>query len=247
MTNVTDRPLEGVDGILKDELGLVVFARRLALAISKIDAHDGFVVAINGPWGSGKTSVAHFTNTFLSLSESGENTLSAINDLDVEPPMQQAENIQRSIQLLNKIKGPDEDLATVQNSLRELRSASRRTVVGIYQPWFGRRKNNFAEELDNYILACWKKLGEKCEYPRDELAAIDPLREKLINKGKIALRTAIDIASVKGLGGTVEHSLFQSDEEKDFQKTKDRFRDALSRLLEKKEKIIIPSESLYSL
>ncbi len=38
-----------------DLLGRADFAQHLAQAILKLDATDGFVFALNGPWGSGKT------------------------------------------------------------------------------------------------------------------------------------------------------------------------------------------------
>jgi len=44
----------------EDRLGRKEFARFLAQAILKMNADEGFVFALNGPWGSGKTTVINF-------------------------------------------------------------------------------------------------------------------------------------------------------------------------------------------
>ncbi|MGN6697931.1 MAG: P-loop NTPase fold protein, partial [Thermomicrobiales bacterium] len=48
-----------------DLLGRANFAEYLAKAILKLDAEDGFVFALNGPWGAGKTSIINFILYFL--------------------------------------------------------------------------------------------------------------------------------------------------------------------------------------
>ena len=49
----------------RDKLGRAEFARFLAKAILRMDAEEGFVFALNGPWGSGKTNVINFVLHFL--------------------------------------------------------------------------------------------------------------------------------------------------------------------------------------
>jgi predicted KAP-like P-loop ATPase len=57
-----DRPLENPED---DRLGHAAFAARIAEAILALPAHQGFVVGIYGPWGSGKTSVLNFVRRAL--------------------------------------------------------------------------------------------------------------------------------------------------------------------------------------
>lgn len=49
----------------QDRLGRAPFAARLADAIRRMDADLGFVFALNGPWGSGKTTVLNFALSSL--------------------------------------------------------------------------------------------------------------------------------------------------------------------------------------
>lgn len=58
----SDRPLEDPE---KDELGYAVFAHRLALSIRDMFNPEGFVIAINARWGSGKTSFLNFVEHYL--------------------------------------------------------------------------------------------------------------------------------------------------------------------------------------
>ena len=54
----SDRPIESE---ADDLLGRPVFARKLAEAISSWRERDSLVIALCGPWGSGKTSVKNLT------------------------------------------------------------------------------------------------------------------------------------------------------------------------------------------
>jgi len=57
-----DRPITVPEG---DRYGIDPFARALARAIRKLDAPNGSVVALNGPWGSGKSSAANLVRYHL--------------------------------------------------------------------------------------------------------------------------------------------------------------------------------------
>lgn len=61
-TLFSDRPL---DDPKKDALGYAVFAHRLALSIRDMFNPEGFVIAINAKWGSGKTSFLNFVEHYL--------------------------------------------------------------------------------------------------------------------------------------------------------------------------------------
>ena len=62
-----DRPK---DSLADDRLGHAAFARALARSIAAMVPRDGIVLAINGPWGSGKTSAANMVVDALSEIES---------------------------------------------------------------------------------------------------------------------------------------------------------------------------------
>ncbi|MFZ2063516.1 MAG: P-loop NTPase fold protein [Candidatus Binatus sp.] len=64
-----DRPLNNPDD---DELGYASFASHLGKRILTTAAPEGFVIAINGPWGSGKTSLLNMVRFFLRERESDE-------------------------------------------------------------------------------------------------------------------------------------------------------------------------------
>lgn len=51
-----DRPLEPSGALGKDKLGRGGFARAATEALSRVGATSGFVLSIEGAWGSGKTS-----------------------------------------------------------------------------------------------------------------------------------------------------------------------------------------------
>ena len=53
----SDSPIASVD---RDEFGRAEFAKMLAESIAHVPADDGFVYALNAPWGSGKTSTLNF-------------------------------------------------------------------------------------------------------------------------------------------------------------------------------------------
>ena len=51
---LNDSPIKSADD---DRYGVATFAKSLAQSISSIEAPVGTTIALNGPWGSGKTSV----------------------------------------------------------------------------------------------------------------------------------------------------------------------------------------------
>jgi predicted KAP-like P-loop ATPase len=57
-----DRPLENPKD---DRLGYASFAKHLAQAIREMVPAEGIVISINGPWGSGKTTVLNFIKFYL--------------------------------------------------------------------------------------------------------------------------------------------------------------------------------------
>lgn len=59
----------------QDRLGRAEFARFLASAIIRMDAEEGFVFALNGPWGSGKTTIINFVLHFLAAEQQEKNEL----------------------------------------------------------------------------------------------------------------------------------------------------------------------------
>jgi len=58
-----DTPLRDPDR--QDRLGRADFSKFLAQAILKMDADEGFVFSLNGPWGSGKTTVINFVLHYI--------------------------------------------------------------------------------------------------------------------------------------------------------------------------------------
>lgn len=58
----SDRPLSDPS---QDRLGYASFAQQLAQAIHKLESPEGIVIAINGPWGSGKTTTLNFIVHYL--------------------------------------------------------------------------------------------------------------------------------------------------------------------------------------
>jgi predicted KAP-like P-loop ATPase len=64
-----DTPLLDPD---EDRLGRKEFARFLAQAILKMNADEGFVFALNGPWGAGKTTVINFVLHFIEKADKSE-------------------------------------------------------------------------------------------------------------------------------------------------------------------------------
>lgn len=64
-----DRPLNHPD---EDILGYDRFAENLAISLRKMTPLEGMVVAIHGPWGSGKSSVLNFVRHYLEEETEGE-------------------------------------------------------------------------------------------------------------------------------------------------------------------------------
>jgi predicted KAP-like P-loop ATPase len=58
-----DRP--GANPERDDQLGYAPFAKNLAQAIARITPTDGLVLALYGPWGSGKSTVLNFVESYL--------------------------------------------------------------------------------------------------------------------------------------------------------------------------------------
>src|SRR5438067_13590608 len=59
----------------QDRLGRAAFARYLAQAIREVPADNGFVFALHGPWGSGKTSVLNLVERELSKDSNGKSSV----------------------------------------------------------------------------------------------------------------------------------------------------------------------------
>lgn len=67
-----DRPKETVS---EDRLGYAGFAKALARSIKQASPRDGMVLAVHGPWGSGKTSAVNMTiDALISLETDDERT-----------------------------------------------------------------------------------------------------------------------------------------------------------------------------
>lgn len=64
-----DKPLDHPD---EDILGYDRFAENLAISLRKMTPIEGMVVAIHGPWGSGKSSVLNFVRHYLEEETGGE-------------------------------------------------------------------------------------------------------------------------------------------------------------------------------
>ncbi|MFW6111380.1 MAG: P-loop NTPase fold protein [Thermoproteota archaeon] len=64
-----DEPLKKPD---MDKLGYDYLAQQLAETIVKIESPTGFVVSVNGDWGTGKTSLLNFIKWYIEK-EKGEN------------------------------------------------------------------------------------------------------------------------------------------------------------------------------
>ncbi len=60
---VPDKPLSDPK---EDELGYKAFAEHIAKSIVKVKGVEGFVIALNGRWGSGKTTLTNFIEYYLS-------------------------------------------------------------------------------------------------------------------------------------------------------------------------------------
>ena len=58
----SDKPLIHPD---QDELDYSPFAQIVAKAIVNMSPPDGLVMALNGPWGAGKTTIIHFVVHYL--------------------------------------------------------------------------------------------------------------------------------------------------------------------------------------
>lgn len=73
------RPLSGdrpKDTVAEDRLGYAGFAKALARSIKLASPRDGMVLAVHGPWGSGKTSAVNMTvDALATLEADGEKTL----------------------------------------------------------------------------------------------------------------------------------------------------------------------------
>src|SRR5687767_1983636 len=57
-----DRPLQDPED---DRLGYAPFARNLADGLARMAPANGFVVALYGPWGSGKSTALNFVSWYL--------------------------------------------------------------------------------------------------------------------------------------------------------------------------------------
>jgi len=63
-----DRPRQA---LAEDLLGYAPFSRAIAASIRSMSAQDGIVLAINGQWGSGKTSAANMVHDAIEKSQNG--------------------------------------------------------------------------------------------------------------------------------------------------------------------------------
>src|SRR5947208_950089 len=69
-----DRP---VSDPKDDRLGYAPFSKQLALSIRKMLPDDGLVIAIYGPWGTGKTTVLSFVKHYLQQNPQSEQPIIA--------------------------------------------------------------------------------------------------------------------------------------------------------------------------
>jgi hypothetical protein len=70
-----DRPLRSGTALGADALGRQAFASRVAEVLRRITPDEGLVVSVEGPWGSGKTSVLAMVEELLRAEPDGERPL----------------------------------------------------------------------------------------------------------------------------------------------------------------------------
>lgn len=61
----SDQPLAATSALVEDKLDRAGFARTVVSALSRVSAQSGFVVSIEGAWGSGKTSTLALVEALL--------------------------------------------------------------------------------------------------------------------------------------------------------------------------------------
>jgi len=72
----SDKPLTSPD---QDKLGYTNFAKRLAAGIVKMTPTDGMVIALNGEWGSGKSSIIGLIKHYIETEHTNDNPPIIVN------------------------------------------------------------------------------------------------------------------------------------------------------------------------
>jgi predicted KAP-like P-loop ATPase len=149
----------------EDLLGRAPFALRLAKAIDQLAvASDGFVIAIHGPWGSGKTSIVELVARYLRYIEMERASHEPVADDDVAVPKTIVQLDEMSL-VFGKIAGRIEALDAGGANLTYWQRVDR---IKDFQRWLG--NDDEAEIADRY----WKLKLEVDENPRTLVVRFSP-------------------------------------------------------------------------
>lgn len=68
-----------------DALGYAPFSKRIADAVVRMRAPNGYVIAVQGAWGSGKSTVLNFTRTYIERHNEAQETGGKVELIDFRP------------------------------------------------------------------------------------------------------------------------------------------------------------------
>ncbi|MEM0935161.1 MAG: P-loop NTPase fold protein [Pseudomonadota bacterium] len=130
--NISDRHLDDLDGLFNDQLQHAPFARRLAVGLTSgaVDVSNGLVIALDGKWGSGKSTVAAYCKTLIEKAavllenEDGSDGMGVEDRAKISKILS---NLEDSSQV--------EAHSLVLEDLKTLRECRDHVIVDSIQPW----------------------------------------------------------------------------------------------------------------
>lgn len=153
-----------------DAFGYSAFAQRIADAVLKTPSPQGLVMAIHGPWGSGKSSLLNFVKFNLDRLSDGEKPI--VIDFN---PWWFANSEDLATQFLNqfrtKLLNESEALRKIGDAMADYAGAIGSTIAGLYGI-------PFLDKIIGFMLGLFKRK------PKDVQALKQDISEALKNSGK---------------------------------------------------------------
>ena len=188
MNPFNDKPIEGPE---EDKFGFSPFAEALAQSISKNENPEGTVIAIRGPWGSGKSSVVNLVRHCL--------------EMEMEKK-RKSDQIQKSFEFLrtapNWLKSLAQKTCSKQDSGNTSNSSNVSLKILDFKCWWFKGEEALTLEFFRQLYSALDQSGLE-----EAKEAVSQLGSRILSSSAPFIGAAANLLVAPGTGGAVSSGM----------------------------------------